>query len=68
MSLFKKFFGNSGNEDDNDKKTDVRSPYSPETTMPIDDQFTFNFKENGGKFIYCEIFKLYSKIPFMLHN
>ena len=54
MSLFKKFFGNSGNEDDNDKKTDVRSPYSPETTMPIDDQFTFNFKENGGKFIYCE--------------
>lgn len=54
MSLFRKFFGTSGDEDDNDKKQDVKSPYSPDTTLPIDEQFTFNFKENGGKFIYCE--------------
>lgn len=54
MSLFRKFFGTSGDEDDNDKKQDVKSPYSPDTNLPIDEQFTFNFKENGGKFIYCE--------------
>lgn len=54
MSLFRKFFGTSGDEDDNDKKQDVKSPYSPETVLPVDEQFTFNFKENGGKFIYCE--------------
>jgi hypothetical protein len=53
-SLFRKFFGNSGEEADNDKKNDVKSPYAPDTSLPIDDQFTFNFKENGGKFIYCE--------------
>ena len=54
MSLFRKFFGTSGDEDDNDKKQDVKSPYLPDTNLPIDEQFTFNFKENGGKFIYCE--------------
>ena len=54
MCLFRKFFGTSAEEDDNDKKHDVKSPYSPDTTLPIDEQFTFNFKENGGKFIYCE--------------
>ena len=54
MSLFRKFFGTSGDEDDSDKKQDVKSPYAPDTTLPIDEQFTFNFKENGGKFIYCE--------------
>lgn len=53
-SLFRKFFGNSGEEADNDKKNDVKSPYTPDTSLPIDEQFTFNFKENGGKFIYCE--------------
>ena len=54
MSLFRKFFGTSSEEEDNDKKQDVKSPYTPDTTLQIDEQFTFNFKENGGKFIYCE--------------
>ena len=54
MSLFRKFFGTSSEEADNDKKQEVKSPYSPDTTLPIDEQFTFNFKGNGGKFIYCE--------------
>ncbi len=54
MSLFRKFFGTSGNEEDNDNKQEVKSPYSPDVTLAIDEQFTFNFKENGGKFIYCE--------------
>ncbi|MFN7043630.1 MAG: LUD domain-containing protein [Flavobacterium sp.] len=54
MSLFRKFFGTSGEENDNDKKNEVKSPYIPDVSLPIDEQFTFNFKENGGKFIYCE--------------
>ena len=54
MSLFRKFFGTSSEEEDNDRKQEVKSPYTPDTTLPIDEQFTFNFKENGGKFIYCE--------------
>ncbi|MCL9769264.1 lactate utilization protein [Flavobacterium sp. HXWNR69] len=54
MSLFRKFFGVLGDEEENDKKQDIKSPYTPDITLPIDEQFTFNFKANGGKFIYCE--------------
>lgn len=53
-SIFRKLFRNSGEETDNDNKNDVTSPYAPEISLPIDVQFTSNFKENGGKFIYCE--------------
>ena len=52
--LFRKFFGTSGDEADNDKKNDVKSPYAPDTSLPIDEQFTMHLKNNGGKFIYCE--------------
>src|SRR5574343_748245 len=54
MSLFRKFFGSLGEDEENDKKNIVKSPYTPDVTLPIDEQFTYNFKENGGKFIYCE--------------
>ena len=54
MSLFRKFFGTSGEEGDNKDKSENKSPYTPDVTLPIDELFTFNFKENGGKFIYCE--------------
>ena len=53
-SLFRKFFGTSGDEADNDKKNDVKSPYAPDDSLPIDEQFTMHFINNGGKFIYCE--------------
>ena len=52
-SLFRKFFGTS-NDDTVDINNDVKSPYLPESSLPIDDQFTLHFKKNGGKFIYCE--------------
>ena len=54
MSLFKKFFKTSGEETDSKEKLDDKSPYAPAVDLPIDEQFTFNFKANGGKFIYCE--------------
>jgi len=50
MNLFKKIFGNTS-EDDKDSQG---SPYEPEINTPIDEKFTFNFKNNGGKFLYCE--------------
>lgn len=53
MNIFKKIFG-SQEESNEDKRKDDKSPYSPDENMPVDVLFTFNFKKNGGKFIYCE--------------
>lgn len=50
MNLFKKIFGNISE----DEKDAQGSPYEPEINTPIDEKFTFNFKNNGGKFLYCE--------------
>jgi hypothetical protein len=54
MSIFRKIFGTgsdaSGEANDND--------YNPfqdvNAQLPVDEQFTHNFKKNGGKFLYCE--------------
>lgn len=50
MNIFKKIFGNTSEDD----KESQGSPYEPEIHTPIDEKFTFNFKKNGGKFLYCE--------------
>src|SRR5690554_1255258 len=31
-----------------------RSSYYPEQKLPVDEKFTYHFRNNGGKFIYCE--------------
>jgi len=53
MSLFSKFFGsyNPASDDDNEKEGDKSLLNSD---APIDEQFIYNFKKNGGKFLYCE--------------
>jgi hypothetical protein len=53
MSLFRKFFGsnNPASEQENDNEY---SKFSPDINMPVDEQFIYNFKKNGGKFLYCE--------------
>lgn len=53
MSLFKKLFG-SGNDASDENKVKEASPFNPEHKIPVDELFTFNFKKNGGKFLYCE--------------
>ena len=53
MSLFRKFFGSNLPPSEEEKDTEY-GKYSPEVNTPIDVQFVFNFKKNGGKFIYCE--------------
>ncbi len=37
-----------------DAQAESESKFKPEEKLPLDEQFTINFKENGGKFIYCE--------------
>jgi hypothetical protein len=54
MSFLKRLFGAK----DSDKTVSTDAEISPYMTLrnnlPIDEQFTFNFKKNGGKFLYCE--------------
>ena len=54
MSLFKKFFGtgNEGSEEEN--QSEFNNTPSSFSSLPVDEKFTYNFKKNGGKFIYCE--------------
>lgn len=54
MSLFRRIFGSSNDTSKSEKEKEEKSPYTPEVKLPIDEMFTFNFKKNGGKFIYCE--------------
>ncbi|MBC5842219.1 MAG: lactate utilization protein [Flavobacteriaceae bacterium] len=53
MSLFRKIFGSSISTSEEEKEKDNNGA-SSETDMSIDEQFIFNFKKNGGKFLYCE--------------
>jgi hypothetical protein len=53
MSLFRKFFG-SNNPDSEGEKDKEFSKFSPDNDAPLDEQFIYNFKKNGGKFLYCE--------------
>lgn len=53
MSLFRKIFGLKSTPEQS-IKSEQRSKYMPEIKLPIDEQFTINFKANGGKFLYCE--------------
>ena len=53
MSLFRKFFSSINPASEEEKESEF-SNSSTEKTIPIDELFTFNFKKNGGKFLYCE--------------
>ena len=53
MSLFKKIFG-AASDVSNEEKNSESNPFLPEQQIPADELFTYNFKKNGGKFLYCE--------------
>jgi len=53
MSLFRKFFGAGNDSSDEDKQSEFNAPQA-HLSAPADEKFTFNFKKNGGKFLYCE--------------
>ncbi len=51
MSLFRKFFGVGSEASDDENQSEFNA--QAQTNTPIDERFMFNFKRNGGKFIYC---------------
>lgn len=53
MSFLKNLFGGKGKKD-SEHNAPEHSPYMTTPDLPVDEQFTFNFKKNGGKFLYCE--------------
>ena len=53
MSLFRKFFGSSEESSDEDNFSEFNRSAS-DLSLPVDERFTFNFKKNGGKFLYCD--------------
>lgn len=58
MSLFKRLLNPNYKKKSDEKAKEAQkaehSSYYPEQKLPIDEKFTYNFKSNGGKFIYCE--------------
>ena len=53
MSLFRKLFGTSHESSVEETQSEFNT-YAKQSTLPLDELFTFNFKKNGGKFLYCE--------------
>ena len=52
MSILKKILGSL--MPSREENLEAESKYLPEKEIPVDEQFTCNFKANGGKFLYCE--------------
>ncbi len=53
MSFFKKLFGSSHDQSDEENQSEYSNSQA-DNSLSIDEQFIFNFKKNGGKFLYCE--------------
>ena len=54
MSLFRKFFGAGNDASDEESQSEFNNAPSSFSLLPVDEKFTYNFKKNGGKFLYCE--------------
>ena len=57
MGIFRKIFSSGSSKPSTSKKRrieDESSRYMPEMNLPIDERFMINFKQNGGKFLYCD--------------
>lgn len=53
MSLFRKFFGTNNPASEGEQESEFSNSYTENATS-IDEKFIYNFKKNGGKFLYCE--------------
>jgi hypothetical protein len=53
MNLFKKLFGSNNSSSEEARESNSNRP-NPDINSPLDEQFIYNFKKNGGKFLYCE--------------
>lgn len=55
MNLFSKLISTYKKMSEKDKgQSMTESKYMPEEEIPVDEQFMLNFKEKGGKFLYCD--------------
>ncbi|HHT9079258.1 TPA: lactate utilization protein B/C [Flavobacterium psychrophilum] len=54
MSIFRKIFGSSSETPNDTNENDFNPFQGIDSQIPVDEQFTYNFKKNGGKFLYCE--------------
>ncbi|MEO7976490.1 lactate utilization protein B/C [Flavobacterium sp.] len=54
MSFFKKIFGSGSASSDEEHESEYAGGSTSESHLSIDEKFIFNFKKNGGKFLYCE--------------
>ena len=53
MSLFRKFFGTNNPASKEEQESEFSNSHTENATS-IDEKFIYNFKKNGGKFLYCE--------------
>ncbi|MFH6935406.1 lactate utilization protein B/C [Flavobacterium sp. FlaQc-30] len=54
MNFFKKIFGSSESASDEEHESEYGGNPVQNSHLSLDEQFIFNFKKNGGKFLYCE--------------
>lgn len=54
MSLFRKIFGTGNDAFNEESQSEFNNSPSSFSLLPVDEKFTYNFKKNGGKFLYCE--------------
>jgi len=54
MNFFKKIFGSSEAASDEVNESEYAGTSAQNSHLSLDEQFIFNFKKNGGKFLYCE--------------
>ena len=67
MNLFSKLFSSKKKKSEKDaEETFAQSKYMPKEEIPVDEQFMLNFREKGGKFLYCdslnEAFEIFDNI------
>ncbi|WP_316634729.1 lactate utilization protein B/C [uncultured Flavobacterium sp.] len=54
MNFFKKIFGSNDAASDEENESEYAGNSIQDSHLSIDERFIFNFKKNGGKFLYCE--------------
>ena len=54
MSVFRKIFGSNSDKSKEKLEKEDQHKFLPDEDAPVDETFTINFNNNGGKFLYCE--------------
>mgnify|MGYP006137803781 CR=1 FL=1 len=54
MSVFRKIFGSNSNKSKVKLEKEDQQRFLRDEDSPVDEKFTINFNNNGGKFLYCE--------------